>query len=296
MSTISKVAVAGASGLLGLPVLRQLLEDGFEVTVLARKGTNHNFPSGVTVTDVDYTSSETLIKALEGQDAVISVLGFPGLPQQIPLIEAAVKAGIKRFIPSEFGGDAHNEKVSQIPMFRIKKTAKDILMKEAASGNITYTLISNGPFLDTAMQYSMFVNLKEKKINLWDGGERPYSTTTIASVAKAVSGVLKHPEETKNRNVFIRSTTLTQKGILEKAKKATGPDGWKTETPSTADSLKAAYAELEETGEINRLAFIVSVIWGEGYGNNFQAVDNDLLGVKELSDAELQSLIEGFTK
>ncbi|KAI1458848.1 putative oxidoreductase CipA-like protein [Annulohypoxylon moriforme] len=296
MSTISKVAVAGASGAFGLPVVNQLLEDGFKVTVLVRKGTNHTFPSGVTITEVDYESPTTLTKALTGQDAVVSVVGFAGLSQQIPLVEAAVKAGVKRFIPSEYGGDAENEKISQLPMFTIKKTTKELLKKEAAQGKITYTLISNGPFLDMAMQYGMFVNLKEKKIKLWDGGERPYSTTTVADAARAVSGVLKHPEETKNRVVFVRSATLTQKGLLERAKRVVGEDGWTVETPSVAASLEAAYAKLKETGEPDRLAFITSAIWGEGYGNNFQKVDNELLGVKELSDAELQSFIEGFAK
>ncbi|KAI0884314.1 putative oxidoreductase CipA-like protein [Annulohypoxylon maeteangense] len=296
MSTISKVAVAGASGSFGLPVVHQLIEDGFKVTVLTRKGTNHNFPSGVTVAEVDYESPETLVKALAGQDAVVSVIGFQGLEQQIPLVEAAVKAGVKRFIPSEFGGDAENENISQLPMFVLKKATKDLLKKEAALGKITYTLITTGPFLDMALQYGLIANLKEKKIKLWDGGERSYSTTTIASATKATSEVLKHLDETKNRVVFIRSASLTQKGLLEKVKKAAGPDGWTIETPSVAENLKAAYAQLKETGEIDRVAFIVSAIWGEEYGSNFQAVDNDLLGVKELSDVELQNLIDGFAK
>lgn len=296
MSTINKVAVAGASGLLGLPVVNQLLSDGFKVTVLARKGTSHTFPSGATVAEVDYDSPSSLIKALTGQDAVVSVIGFAGLSLQLPLVEAAVKAGVKRFLPSEFGGDAENDQVSQLPMFHIKKTTKELLKKEAAAGRISYTLIANGPFFDTAMSYGMFVDLKGKTIRLWDGGERRYSTTLLPSVAKAVSGVLKHPKETKNRVVFIRSAALTQKEVLERAKKAVGGDGWTIETPSVTEHLKEAYKSLEKTGEIDRLAFITAAIWGEGYGSDFQNLDNELLGIKDLSDAEIQEVIESFAK
>ncbi|KAI1206914.1 putative oxidoreductase CipA-like protein [Annulohypoxylon truncatum] len=296
MSTISKVAVAGATGLLGKPVVNQLLEDGFTVTVLARKGASHDFPSAVTVAEVDYEAPATLVKALSGQDAVVSAVGFAGLLQQIPLIEAAVKAGVKRFVPSEFGGDAENDKITELPMFVDKRPVKELVEKEAAQGRLTYTLVSCGPFLDIAVQHGMLVNFKERKINLWDGGERPFSTTTLAAAAKAVTGILRHPEETKNRVVFIRSASLTQKEVLERAKKAAGPEGWTVETPSVAESLRAAYADLNATGVVNRFAFVVSAIWGEGYGSNFQKLDNDLLGVKELSDAELQTLIEGFAK
>ncbi|KAI1100266.1 putative oxidoreductase CipA-like protein [Jackrogersella minutella] len=295
MSAISNVAIAGASGHLGPAIIRQLLDDGFKVTVLVRQETTRNFPSGVTVTEIDYGSPESLTKGLEGQDAVVSVVGLLGLTQQIPLIEAAIEAGVKRFIPSEYGGDAENEKALQLPPFRAKKAITDVLKKEAASGSITYTLITTGPFLDLTIQYGKLVDLKEKKIDLWDDGDRPFSAATIPSTAKAVSGVLKHPEVTKNRNIFVRNATLTQKRLLEYAKKAVGSEGWTIEASSTVDVLKQAYIGLEK-GETDMFGFMASAIWGEGYGANFQKVDNDLLGVKEFSEAEIQSLINDFAK
>ncbi|OTA67242.1 NAD(P)-binding protein [Hypoxylon sp. EC38] len=295
MGAITKVAVAGASGNFGPAVVNQLLEDGFKVTVLTRKGSNHSFPSSVTPIEVDYDSPETLEKALRGQDAVVSVVGFQGLTKQVQLVHAAVKVGVKRFLPSEFGGDAENEKLLTIPPFSSKKIVSDLLKKEAAAGHITYTLVSSGPFLDMMLRFGLAADLKGKKIKLWDGGERPYTTTTIPSTAKAVAGVLKHPEETKNRNVFVRSTTLTQKSLLEKVKKATGPDGWTVETPSTSDALKQAQASVEK-GEPDILAFIIVAIYGDGYGGHFPKVDNELLGVKELSDAEIQDLIDSIVK
>ncbi|KAI1415413.1 putative oxidoreductase CipA-like protein [Hypoxylon sp. FL1857] len=295
MSAMSKVAVAGAAGRVGSVILNQLVEDGFKVTVLNRKGSDHSYPSAVAVVEVDYESPETLVKALEGQDAVISAVGFAGLTQQIPLIHAAVKAGVKRFLPSEYGGDAENPKALSLAPFQGKKAVSDLIKKEAAAGNITYTLVSTGPFLDMALRLGLFADIKNKTIRLWDGGDQPYTTTTLASTAKAISEVLKHPEETKNRNVFVRSTTLTQKALLEKLKKATGPEGWKVETPSTSEALKKAVTNLEK-GEIDRLAFIAVVIWAEGYGGYFEKVDNELLGIKELDDAELQNLIDGIVK
>ncbi|KAI0119570.1 NAD(P)-binding protein [Daldinia grandis] len=292
-SSITKVAVAGATGNVGPAVVKQLLADGFEVTVLARKGATKTFPSSVTVAEIDYASPESLEKALSGQDAVVSTVGFEGLPYQIPLVQAAVKAGVKRFIPSEYGGDAENEKALGLPPFQAKKAVTEALKKEAAAGSITYTLVSTGPFLDMGLQYKFLIDVKGKNITLWNGGDKTFSITTVPNTAKAVSEVLKHPEETKNRNVFVHNVQISLKGLLEQAKKVVGSEGWTTEVKSTEESLKQAYAGLEK-GDNDIMTFIAAAIWGEGYGSHFQKVDNDLLGVKEFSDAELQDFIKGF--
>lgn len=50
---------------------------------------------------VDYTNFESLKKALEGQDALVSAVASLAVPSQMLLIDAAVKASVKRIIPSE---------------------------------------------------------------------------------------------------------------------------------------------------------------------------------------------------
>lgn len=168
-------------------------------------------------------------------------------------------------------------------------------MKQETASGLTYTLIATGPFLDMGVDYGFLVNLKGKSITLWNGGDRPFSATTMASTAKAISGVLQHPEETKNRGVFVHSVHKSLKELFEIAKKVTGPEGWKAEVKNTEDALKEGYAKLEK-GEMDRMAFIASSIWGEGYGCDFQKVDNELLGVKQLSDAELESFLRERAK
>ncbi|KAI1776270.1 putative oxidoreductase CipA-like protein [Hypoxylon cercidicola] len=295
MSTINTVAVAGASGFLGPAIVNQLVEDGFKVTVLGRKGTSHAFPASVATAEIDYESPESLVKALTGQDAVVSTIGFAGLPQQLPLVRAAVAAGVKRFVPSEYGSDATNEAAAGLPPFKPKHAVAAALAAAAAGGDITYTLVSTGPFLDMALAQGLLLDLRGKRARLFDGGDARFSTTTVASVARAVSGVLQHPAETANRNVRVRSASTTQNALLAMAQKAVGADGWTTAVVSTADALAKAYAALAK-GEVDRLGFIAAAVWGEGYGGDFEAADNDLLGVHELDDAELQSLVDDIAK
>lgn len=69
---INKVAVIGATGMLGLPVTRALLEAGFEVTALVRKPADARtkMPVGVQVLAADVEDERTLTAAFSGMDAV----------------------------------------------------------------------------------------------------------------------------------------------------------------------------------------------------------------------------------
>ncbi|EHL00440.1 putative Isoflavone reductase like protein IRL [Glarea lozoyensis 74030] len=52
----------------------------------------------------------SLIEAFKGHDAVVSALGAGGLDNEIRMIDAAVTAGVKHFIPSQFGSNTQSKK------------------------------------------------------------------------------------------------------------------------------------------------------------------------------------------
>ena len=72
MDAIKAVAHVGASGFIGTAVPQALIDNGFDVTVLTRQENDADFPSNVKVTQIDYSSRESLILALKCQDAVVS--------------------------------------------------------------------------------------------------------------------------------------------------------------------------------------------------------------------------------
>ncbi len=73
----------------------------------------------------------------------------PPLIRQLLLIDAAVEAGVRRFIPSEFGSDSTNPKAAALPVFRSKIAAQKALAERAAASTsgFTYTLVITGPLL-----------------------------------------------------------------------------------------------------------------------------------------------------
>ncbi len=94
-----------ASGNVG-PSIVQALDSNpdFSVSILGRHVSTYNFGSHIPVHRVSDTyPEEELLKAFEGQDAVVSAISLSHVLQQLPLIEAAVKASVRHFIPAEYG-------------------------------------------------------------------------------------------------------------------------------------------------------------------------------------------------
>ncbi|KAF3806761.1 Isoeugenol synthase 1, partial [Colletotrichum gloeosporioides] len=106
----TSVAVVGATGETGHFIIDALLEsDAFEITAIARpsSATNQKYTNlrsrGVKVIPVELTGSEdALVEALANIDVVISTVSVASFKDQVPLARAAKKAGVKRFVPSEF--------------------------------------------------------------------------------------------------------------------------------------------------------------------------------------------------
>ena len=115
------------------------------------------FPDSVPVKSVDYTSFDALKAAFENQDAVVSVVGAPGVPAQKTAIDAAIAAGVKRFIPSEFGINTRQVRGTPIGKILAGKIAiVDYLEEKVKDGaDVTWTGLSTGLFFDWVSRDSM---------------------------------------------------------------------------------------------------------------------------------------------
>lgn len=138
-----------ATGNLGPSVLAALqASPGLETTILTRENskTAQSPPKDTKVVTADYNSVSSLAAAFAGQDAVVSTIASAALQDQQALIDAAVQAGVKRFIPSEFGSNVTNEKTRGLAVFAGKLATVDYLKKK--EGEITWSALLNGGFLD----------------------------------------------------------------------------------------------------------------------------------------------------
>lgn len=161
-SPLTKVLLIGAGGRLGPSILSIFDADPrFTLSILARQSSTSNFPSHIKVHRVsdDYPEAG-LLEALKGQDAVVSTMATTNLHQQRGIIDAAIKAGVKRFVPSEFGSDTVNERaMALLPQyFKGKKDTVDYLKTKEKEG-LTWSAFVTGPFFELSVISSSFLSL-----------------------------------------------------------------------------------------------------------------------------------------
>src|ERR1700761_2524201 len=263
-----RVAVAGATGTLGVPLITSLLAADHDIVVLTRKGSDSasKLPkaSNLTVKEVDYTSVSDLASALQGVKVVVSTLATASVGGQNPLVDAAVTAGVERFIPSEYGCDTVNPVTAKLPVFQFKVATQEYLKEKAAQNpNFSYTLVMTGPFLDWGLAHGFILNPKGHSGTLYNGGDAKFSSTTLASIAQAVVGVISHLQETKNRAVYVHDTVTTQNTLIAYAKEKDGKE-WDLTPKTTQAAYDESLKELQSGGDIGKamVGFILSSIFG----------------------------------
>jgi nucleoside-diphosphate-sugar epimerase len=296
MADLGRIAVAGA-GSLGTPIIQALVRAGFPVTVLTRssqmKSLDLDPSADVKFAMVDYASSSSLEDALQGHFGVVSTVNARATGEQMPLIEAAVRAGVERFIPAEFGADMANKKARALPVFEQKeKTAEKLSEMATTNPNFTYTLVRNGVFFDWGLQMNFLLNTQSHTATIIDGGDHPFSTTTLATVAKAVVDTFQHLKETKNWAVYIHDAVLTQNQLIDIVKRVgSNKAEWTLERTTTAEVEKRALKSPAEDAFKAMMDQLCLSIYAEGYGGNFSGrTDNALFGISEMTKEEIQNV------
>ena len=138
-------------GNLGKFIVESLLRDNFAVTVISRLDSTTNVSSAVNIKKVDFNSEESLIAALAGHDALVCVIGTMATGEQLRLVDAAVAAKIKRFIPSEYGLNTRtvgaSTKLGKMLGTKIK-TVDYLIAKTEQFGWFSWTGLGNNLFFD----------------------------------------------------------------------------------------------------------------------------------------------------
>jgi uncharacterized protein YbjT (DUF2867 family) len=153
---MKKIAVLGATGMLGKPVTDELIRAGFEVTILARniKKAKELFPQA-NIVFADLASRTTLSLALKGQEAVYLNLHIPQhakpkdfMPETtglLNLIEAAKENNIQRITYlSSLVKDYQGQNNFNCWVFDVKQKAVQILK----SSKIPYTIFYPSSFME----------------------------------------------------------------------------------------------------------------------------------------------------
>lgn len=252
-----------------------------------------DLPSEVKGVQVDYSSQESLTTALRGHDVAIVTFGFEGLQYQGTIIEAAVEAGVKRLIPCDWGSLTTDPAAASLSINAFFVQVHEALRAKAAAGQLEWTIFSVGPFLEYVTDSPFVVDAANRSVTLYDEGQHRFSATSLPTIGKAVARALRKPNETRNRNVLVHDIVLTQRKVLDLAKKYTPGAEWKeTRVDPAAElerTLQAAAANPGDQGAL--LATLQPAILGGRFRAAYPNDDNKLLGIPFLPDEEFEKKV-----
>ncbi|KAH0276867.1 NAD(P)-binding protein, partial [Aureobasidium melanogenum] len=274
MPIIKNVAILGASGNFGTPITSALVAAGFNITIITRSSSTTIHPPNIPIVRIDY-SLDTLTQAFTNQDAVVCVVGPGGISLQKTFIDAAVIAGVKRFIIDDFGWGS---------------TTKGF--EEEVDG-FTWTGLSTGNPIDWAMKKfpMMGFDVKNHKAIIYDNGTERFTGTTLEGIGQAVVGTLQNPQATANRFLKVQSINTCQNELLEAFLKITGEE-WEVTRSTSKELIESGKADFESGAGMWRLKLAVATLYDVGQGRgrvapSRQDSDAELLRVKDETAAEI---------
>ncbi|KAI0300695.1 NAD-binding protein [Multifurca ochricompacta] len=200
MSGYKNFAVVGA-GTTGSFIIRQLLKDKSagivnSVVVLTREGSKTTVDGDAKLIPVDYSNKESIKKALIGVDVVISTIASSVLHLQAGIADAAKEAGVKLFVPSEFGGQTEGATEGFFG-------AKANIQTQLKGLGLPYTLFYTGGFADFLWKPAFGLDVTSGKVTVGGDGNTQNSYTSRDDIARYVSYILTQlPAEQLNNRSF----------------------------------------------------------------------------------------------
>ncbi|MEO6037649.1 MAG: NmrA family NAD(P)-binding protein [Saprospiraceae bacterium] len=218
------IVVAGATGQLGARIVRALRQHGAPVRALVRPGTTAEArqslrDQGVHIVEVDYDNGSDLAAACAGAGCVVSALS--GLREvivaaQTRLLEAAVAAGVPRFIPSDYSADFTKLPVGANRNFDLRREFGERLDRAP----IAATSILNGMFADLLTGQAPVVLFGPKRIVFWGNADQPLDFTTMDDTAAYTAWAALDPATP--RYLRIAGEVASPRQLQTAASQATG--------------------------------------------------------------------------
>jgi len=220
-----RIAVIGAAGQIGTPLTKGLLSLGHDVTILARQHESGIKPAlqtlinlGAKVVEIpNMLDLEQMSQALKGHDTLICAV--PGskeiITQHEPIwLQAAVNAGVTRFVPTEFGAHTRGVEYGDGEIFDHKKKLHDKIFQSG----IGWTFFYNGGIFDYFLPNLRFF----PSIVTFGDMDMPIYTHDINDIGYCAAMALTDPR-TLNHCVQMDYNVLTQREMVTQIK-ANFPD------------------------------------------------------------------------
>jgi uncharacterized protein YbjT (DUF2867 family) len=213
----------GATGNLGGRIAGAILKRGADVRAVVRSNSNPGKVEdlrkrGAATAEVDFNSVPELTEACAGGSCVISALS--GLRDvivetQTLLLDAAVKAGVPRFIPSDYSIDFTKLTPGTNRNLDLRRKFHERLDKAP----IAATSILNGMFTDLLTGQAPIILFKFKRVVYWEDADQLLDFTTMDDAAGFTAAVAL--DSSTPRYLRIAGDQISARGLVDVASEVT---------------------------------------------------------------------------
>ncbi|KAJ1818538.1 hypothetical protein IWW57_004650 [Coemansia sp. S610] len=223
----SSIAIVGAGGY-GELFLKALKQSGFFVKVRAVTRAPEATETvklerlkklralGIEVLEYTSVTADEFSRVFAGIDTVVSAVAVAGLLDQIPMIDGAVAAGVKWFIPSEFGVAQYQS--AWMPFkgpLAAKEQVLEYLVGTARPKGLAYTAVYTGLALDYLDPHVIGLKLSKRRATLVGRGATPATFTCAADVVKVLVSIVQRPSEMQNRVIRYAGSTNKMRELIK---------------------------------------------------------------------------------
>jgi uncharacterized protein YbjT (DUF2867 family) len=265
------ILVAGATGVLGSEIVRQLRADGRPVRALVRTTSSPDRiaeleRSGVEIARGDLKDRASLDAAVRGVDTVISTVttiltSQPGDSFDATdgagtrnLIDAAAAAGVNRFVYISFD-------TSQVPDSPLTAAKRDVESHLRRSG-LTYTVLQPGLFMESWLGPYLFADPVAGTAKVYGEGTQGVRYVAVRDVAAMAVRCLAVPSARNATIPFGGPEAISQREAVQLFEKETGKPFTVTEIP--ADALEAQRSAATDPFQKTFAALMLGVARGLG--------------------------------
>jgi hypothetical protein len=248
---------------LGSVLLEGLIsEPRFNVSVLVRESSKSLGSLPATIAKVfkvpnDYPH-DSILEAFKNQDAVVSAITSAQVEEQFKFVDAAIEAGVKRYVASEYGlNNSRPEARALSAVFDSKGKLQEYLRSKESTG-LTWHAIGCGMWIDWSLKNNFLgLDYANKTITFADEGKGKFSTSTMSNTALALKQSLLNPQLTANKVVYISDFATSQSELVATIEKVSGVS-W---TRKNVDSIAAVeeYKRKVDEGDIMSIYKLVEL-------------------------------------